>query len=105
MAQLARERVKPIFDAVPSVPVPRALRPDLVLVALPPRDRTGLIYVPRDHDTRDRLGLVLMVGDGVASVQRHDRVVFDSHDAEEVRVNDWPCMLVTELAIDAVVED
>jgi hypothetical protein len=47
---------------------------------------------------------VLQTGDAVTSVELHDRVIFDAFAAEEVRVNDWPCVLVPETAIDAVVE-
>ena len=96
--------MKPVFDGVPSVPVPRWLRPDLVLVALKPREREGLIHVPRDHDAADRVGLVLMTGEDVTSVKLHDRVLFDSYAAEQVRVNDYPCVLVSEKDIDAVIE-
>lgn len=97
-----------LFDGVPSVPQPTALRPDLVLIALPPRDRVtrdALIVLPKDEDHVDRVGLVAQVGARVQDVQPGDRVVFDTLAAEELRVNDWPCVLVTETAIEAVVED
>jgi len=91
-------------DLVPSVDLPMVLRRDLVLVALPPRVRAvGLVVLP-GYVRESSLGLVLQTGDAVTSVELHDRVIFDAFAAEEVRVNDWPCVLVPETAIDAVVE-
>lgn len=91
-------------DLVPSVPWPQQLRRDLVLIALPPTvQRQGLLVLP-GYVRQSSLGLVLQTGDDVTSVELHDRVIFDAFAAEEVRVNDWPCVLVPETAIDAVVE-
>jgi hypothetical protein len=92
-------------DLVPSVPWPQQLRRDLVLIALPPfaHRAVGLIVQP-GYVRESCLGLVLQTGDDVTSVELHDRVIFDAFAAEEVRVNDWPCVLVPETAIDAVVE-
>lgn len=90
-------------DLVPSVPWPLTIRRDLVLVALPPtfERRRGLVVPPARVSS---LGLVLQTGAAVTSVELHDRVIFDAFAAEEVCVNDWPCVLVPETAIDAVVE-
>lgn len=91
-------------DLVPSVTFPERLRKDLVLIALPPRVRAvGLLVLP-GYVREQALGLVLQTGEAVTSVELHDRVIFDAFAAEEVRVNDWPCVLVPETAIDAVVE-
>ena len=93
-------------DLVPSVAMPRTLRPDLVLLALPPRveafTRAGLVLLP--NEDRDRRGLVLKTGDAVTAVQMFDHVIFDSYAAEEVTVDEWPCVLVPETALEAVVE-
>lgn len=97
-----------VADLTPSVSQPRLLRPDLVLIALPPRDRQlrgGVLVLPKQAAFIDRTGIVVQVGAGVTVVQPQDRVIFDNFSAEEVRVNDWPCVLVTETAIDAVMED
>jgi co-chaperonin GroES (HSP10) len=83
------------------------LRPDLVLVALPPRverRRGRIVLLPSPREDADRMGLVLQVGDTVTSVQPRDRVLFDSYAVEEVQVDGWPCVLVPETALDAVVE-
>ena len=91
-------------DLVPSVTFPQQLRRDLVLIALPPRVRAlGLLEVP-GYVRESCLGMVLQTGAAVTSVELHDRVIFDAFAAEEVCVNDWPCVLVPETAIDAVVE-
>lgn len=93
-------------DLIPSVSMPLTLRPDLVLLALPPRHaesfRGGLITLHTEG--RDRRGLVLKTGDAVTAVQFFDHVIFDSFAAEEVTVDEWPCVLVPEAALDAVVE-
>jgi len=84
------------------------LRPDLVLVALPPRGervtRAGVVLLPRPSEVHDRYGLVLLTGEAVTSVRLHDRVIFDGFAAEEVTVEDWPCVIVPETALDAVME-
>jgi hypothetical protein len=84
------------------------LRPDLVLVALPPRDRlttaTGLVTLPAPSIMVDRRGLVLLTGAAVTEVTLHDHVVFGSDVGEEVRIDDWPCLLLRAQDIDAVIE-
>jgi hypothetical protein len=91
-----------------SVPVPRALRGDLVLVALPPRERLltarNVVVLPAPSIMVDRTGLVLMTGAHVADVAPDDHVLFGSDVGEEVRVNDWPCLLLRATDIDAVLE-
>jgi co-chaperonin GroES (HSP10) len=85
------------------------LRPDLVLVALPPRDREttpqGVIVLPAPSIIVDRIGLVLQVGDRVRDLTPGVRVVFGSEVGEEVRVDDWPCLLLRAQDVDAVIEE
>lgn len=89
-----------------SVPMPRVLRPDLVLVALPPRERveqsSGLITLPAESIMVDRLGVVLQVGAAVREVAPGARVLFNSEAGEELLVNEWPCLLLREQDLDAV---
>jgi hypothetical protein len=91
----------------PSVPRPLALRADLVLVALPPRERTqtaaGVVLLPAPSIIVDRTGLVLMRGAAVTEVDICQRVLFDSDVGEEVRVDGWPCLLLREQDIDAII--
>jgi hypothetical protein len=90
----------------PSVPMPVALRPDLVLVALPPRERTttaaGVVVLPAPTIMVDRTGIVLMRGAAVRDVAHDDHVLFGSDVGEEVRVGGWPCLLLRETDLDAI---
>lgn len=92
----------------PSVPTCRELRADLVLVALPPRERversSGLVVLPAGQLMVDRRGIVLQVGAAVTDVQPRDRVLFGADVGEEVIVDQWPCLLLRERDIDAVFE-
>jgi co-chaperonin GroES (HSP10) len=85
------------------------LRPDLVLVALPPRDRTataaGIIVLPAPSIMVDRCGLVLQVGARVTEVDPGARVLFGSDVGEEVLIEDWPCLLLRAQDVDAVFEE
>jgi co-chaperonin GroES (HSP10) len=84
------------------------LRPDLVLVALPPRERlttgAGVVVLPAPSIIVDRNGLVLLRGARVTTVDRFDEVLFGSDVGEEVRIDDWPCLVLREQDIDAVIE-
>lgn len=83
------------------------LRADLVLVALPPRDwrPQGSVFAPPLPGVFvDRAGVVVDVGAAVTSVRLRDRVIFDPYAAEDFDVGGWPCVLVPESALDAVVE-
>lgn len=92
----------------PSVPLPAALRPDLVLVALAPRERvtrpSGVVVLPANRIIVDRIGVVLQVGAAVTEVAPHGVVLFDSNVGEEVLVDGWPCLLLRVQDIDAVLE-
>jgi NADPH:quinone reductase-like Zn-dependent oxidoreductase len=83
------------------------LRPDLVLVALPPwprlQRRDGRILLPPVCD-QDRAGLVLQVGEAVTVVDVMDKVIFDTFAAEDVSIDGVRAVLVPEAALDAVVE-
>jgi hypothetical protein len=83
------------------------LRPDLVLIALPPwptlQRRAGHILLPPRCDN-DRAGLVLQVGAAVTQVVEMDKVIFDAYEAEDVSINGVRAVVVPESALDAVVE-
>jgi co-chaperonin GroES (HSP10) len=83
------------------------LRPDLVLIALPPwpilQRRDGRILLPPRSDN-DRAGLVLQVGAAVTQVAEMDKVIFDAYEAEDVSINGVRAVLVPESALDAIVE-
>lgn len=82
------------------------LRPDLVLIALPPQARVHRVGPIQFfiYGAPERVGVVLQTGEAVTTVVPHDRVIFDTYAAEDVTVNHWPCVLVPETALDAVVE-
>jgi len=85
------------------------LRPDLVLVALPPRDRTarpsGIIVLPAPMIIVDQLGVVLQVGARVTEPAPGARVLFGPDVGEVVRIEDWPCLLLRAQDVDAVFEE
>jgi len=83
------------------------LRPDLVLIAVPPkveRVQRGVLRLAPARELFQRVGVVVQVGARVTEVQPKDRVVFDAEAAEEIDGMRWPCVLVPETAIAAVVE-
>jgi co-chaperonin GroES (HSP10) len=84
------------------------LRRDLILVALPPRERTttpaGVIQLPAPSIMVDRLGVVLQVGASVDAVRPGARVLFGSEVGEEVVVDGRPCLLLRVRDVDAVIE-
>ena len=84
------------------------LRPDLVLVALPPRERLltarNVVVLPAPTIMVDRTGLVLQTGAAVTDVAPRDHVLFGADVGEEVRVHDWPCLLLRDTDIDAILE-
>jgi co-chaperonin GroES (HSP10) len=91
------------------IPRPVELRPDLVLVALPPRDRTttgaGVIVLPAPSIMVDRLGVVLQVGARVDTLTPGARVLFGSDVGEALLIEDWPCLLLRAQDVDAVFEE
>ena len=92
-----------------SVSRPARLRPALILVALPPRDRTstaaGVIVLPAPSIMVDRLGVVLQVGARVEDVAPGARVLFGSDVGEDVLIENWPCLLLRAQDVDAVFEE
>jgi len=84
------------------------LRPDLVLVALPPRERlttaAGVTVLPAPGLIVDVTGVVVDTGARVDEVQVGDRVLFGADVGEEVRVDDWPCLVLRASDLDAVIE-
>jgi co-chaperonin GroES (HSP10) len=85
----------------------KSLRPDLVLVALPPvADKqlaSGLI-LPANSDQVPQAGLVRQVGEKVTDVTPGDRVVFARTVGQEVDIDGWPHLLLRETDIDGVLE-
>lgn len=80
------------------------LRPDLVLVALPPKaEREGLIALVEDYTPPATTGIVRQVGAAVEDVTPGDVVVFGSNVGQEVEVADWPHLLIRAQDLDAVV--
>jgi chaperonin GroES len=85
----------------------KSLRPDLVLVALPPvRDalRPSGIILPANPDQVPQAGFVRQVGEQVVDVKAGDRVVFARTVGQEVDIDGWPHLLLRESDIDGVLE-
>jgi co-chaperonin GroES (HSP10) len=84
----------------------KSLRPDLVLVALPPiaerQLASGIIVLHRDHVPQ--AGIVQQTGADVTDVAVGDRVVFGRTVGQEVDVEGWPHLLLRETDIDGVLE-
>lgn len=84
------------------------LRPDLVLVALPPREETrrssGLIVLAPHPDLAVTTGLVRLVGDAVANVAPGDHVLFGGLVGLPLDIAGWPHLLLREVDLDAVIE-
>jgi co-chaperonin GroES (HSP10) len=83
------------------------LRPDLVLVALPPRTErvraSGLVTLDAS-DRADMLGKVRLVGAAVREVCAGQFVVFGRLAGQPVDVDGHPHLLIREADLDAVVE-
>jgi len=47
---------------------------------------------------------VLQTGAAVTDVAPRDHVLFGADVGEEVRVHDWPCLLLRDTDIDAILE-
>lgn len=92
-----------------SVPMPRELRADLVLVVLPPRERAetpgGIVLLPAESIVVDQLGIVAQIGARVTDVVPGDRVVFSGRAGEELLVDGMSCLLLRAQDIEAVLED
>lgn len=82
------------------------IRPDLVLVALPPREerRTDAGVIVQPDDRPAQAGIVRQVGAAVGDVAAGDRVLFSTLAGQELEVDGWPHLLLREQDIDAVIE-
>jgi co-chaperonin GroES (HSP10) len=83
------------------------LRPDLVLVALPPREErrtsAGIVLLAPPRDAAPTYGLVRQVGARVTDVVVGERVVFSALVGLELDLGGWPHLLVCETDLDAVI--
>lgn len=82
------------------------IRPDLVLVALPPREerRTDAGVIVQPDDRPAQAGIVRQVGAAVRDVAVGDRVIFSTLVGLEMEIARWPHLLLREQDIDAVLE-
>ena len=87
--------------------MPLRLRPDLVLVALPPittERQVGSLFIVDVVPGPAIAGIVRQVGDRVTDLAVGDRVLFGPDVGEFLDVNAWPHLLIREGDIDAVIE-
>jgi chaperonin GroES len=85
----------------------KSLRPDLVLVALPPvaeRQLPSGLILPANSDQVPQAGIVQQTGEHVTDVTVGDRVVFGRTVGQEVDIEGWPHLLLRETDIDGVLE-
>jgi co-chaperonin GroES (HSP10) len=85
------------------------IRPDLVLVALPPREETitpaGVVLLAPPMDYAPTIGLVRQVGAHVRDVTVGAKVVFSALVGLELELGGWPHLLVRHDDLDAVIGD
>lgn len=84
------------------------LRPDLVLVLLPPAEairRLGPVWGAQKYAGPAQIGVVRQIGDRVVEPLRPgDVVIFSSLVGEEIDYDNWPHLLIRESDLEAVVE-
>jgi co-chaperonin GroES (HSP10) len=85
------------------------IRPDLVLVALPPREErstpAGIVVLAPSSEIAPTLGLVRQVGARVCDVKVGQRVIFSALVGLQLELGGWPHLLVRHDDLDAVIGD